>query len=176
MVRNAPYPSALAPQRGMTTIELLVVIALIGLLTALSVASYRYVIDRNRVASEVNGLLGDMQLARAEAIKQGLTVKACVSTNGATCTGQTTWQSGWIVIDSSSNVLRVQPPFTNSDTFVANNNLSSVSFNREGFALGLVAGTQVTLKNSAGLQSATRCLQLTTVGLMSVATYGGSCT
>ena len=75
--------------------------------------------NSNRIAAEINGLLGDLQFARAEAIKEGQTVTVCVSSNGATCAGAavSTWQNGWIVfsdvnndhtVDAGDAILRVQ--------------------------------------------------------------------
>ena len=98
--------------------------------------SFRYVTNSNRIASEINGLLGDLQFARAEAIKEGRTVTVCVSTDGATCANSTTWQSGWIVfsdptnvgvVDAGETILRVQTPFTSTDTFLASNTVSAIS-------------------------------------------------
>src|ERR1700722_2757820 len=131
-------------QTGFTLMELLMTIAIAAIVATIGIPSFQYVTNSNRVAGEVNGLLGDMQFARGEAIKEGQTVTVCVSTDGALCaTGTTTWNSGWLVFSDPNNnqqvapnepVLRVQTSFTGSDTFVANNNISAITFNREGFA------------------------------------------
>src|SRR5450755_2996973 len=83
--------------RGFTLLELLTVMTVAAILIAVAVPSYRYVTSANRIAAEVNGLLGDMQYARAEAIKEGQTVTVCVSSNNTSCSAATTWHSGWIV-------------------------------------------------------------------------------
>ena len=172
-------------QSGVTFIELLTVIVMAGILMSIGVGSYRFITDKNRVAGEVNGLLGDLQLARVEAIKEGLPVAVCVSTSGTACTGGTSWNKGWIVfvdangngtVDAGEAVLRVQASFTSTDTFTSTNGASIVTFNREGYAVGLVAGTLLTLHDAAGLTKVTRCLNLTMVGMMTVSTYGGACT
>ncbi len=84
---------------GFTLLETVVVMAIVGILMALAVPSYRYITNANRIAAEINGLLGDMQFARAEALKEGQTVTVCVSTSGTACDGASvsTWQNGWIV-------------------------------------------------------------------------------
>src|SRR5438874_1331083 len=91
--------------------------------------SYRYITNAYRMSAEVNGLLGDLQYARSEAIKEGQTVTTCVSTNGATCARGTNvnWGTGWIVFSDpnvnatpgAGGVLRVQGAFAGSvpDTF-----------------------------------------------------------
>lgn len=166
-------------------IELVTVMSIVAILTMIGIPSYRYVTNTNRIASEDNGLLGDLQFARAEAIKEGQTVSVCVSSDGASClANNTNWQMGWIVFsDPNGNaavdggtdtVLRVQQPFSGTDTFVASNNAAAISFNREGFATGLLNGTLITLHAAPVDNSSTRCLSVSLVGLMAVQTYGNN--
>ena len=169
--------------RGFTLLELITVMAVAAILMAIAIPSYMYVTSSNRIAAEVNGLLGDMQFARAEAIKEGQTITVCQSSDGATCTGATSWQNGWLVFfDVNGNhvvntgtdaILRVQSPFSNTgstDTFTANNAVSYVTFNREGFATGagIANGTLITLHSTPLNNDSTRCLSVTLVGLMTV--------
>jgi len=98
-------------------IELLVVIMIVSILMGVGVPSYRYVTNSNRLSAEVNGLLGDMQLARSEAIKQGLSVTVCASKDQVSCSQSSDWSSGWIVFtdpgdvgvkDADETILRTQ--------------------------------------------------------------------
>jgi type IV fimbrial biogenesis protein FimT len=169
-------------------LELVIVMAVAAILMALALPSYRYVTNANRIAAEVNGLLGDMQYARAEAIKEGQTVTVCVSNNtGTGCLGPnvTTWHLGWIVFsdvngdhtvaNGTDAILRVQSAFTSTDTFTANNSAGGyVTFNREGFAAGPANGALITLHAVPTNNASTRCLSLTLVGLMTVQTYNQS--
>jgi type IV fimbrial biogenesis protein FimT len=171
--------------RGVTLLEMLTVIAMICLLTAIGLPSYKYVTNRNRISAEVNGLLGDLQYARLEAIKEGQTVSVCVSSNSTSCLASSAWQNGWIVfsdvngngqLGAGDTVLKVQTPFGSTDTFAASNNIEWLTFNREGFAVGLpAAGALLTLHASPTNSSSTRCLSLTLVGMMTVLPYGGTC-
>jgi type IV fimbrial biogenesis protein FimT len=173
---------------GFTLLEVIVVMAIAAVLMAVAIPSYRYITNANRIAAEVNGLLGDMQFARAEAIKEGQTVTVCVANTGATAcagTGVATWQNGWIVFSdvngnaqvntgSGDTIFRVQAPFSGTDTFVANPAAGYVSFNREGFTTSNVAtaGLQISLHAVTANSASTRCLNITYVGLMTVQTYG----
>ena len=173
---------------GFTITELLMVIAISAILLVIGVPSFKYVTVSNRISTEVNGLLGDMQYARSMAIKQGLPVTVCASTDGANCNGGAAWQSGWIVfLDSNDDqtrqaseaVLRTQTSFSSTDTFVPDNGaFSAITFNREGYASTNAAVTVTLLLHDSTDNSAwTRCLAITPVGMLSTekATVG-NCT
>jgi type IV fimbrial biogenesis protein FimT len=160
-----------ARSSGFTMIELMMTIAIATIVMTLAIPSFRYVTNANRIASEINGLLGDMQFARAEAIKEGRSVTVCVSTDGSTCSvGNTDWKNGWIVFalpaTNPPNILRVQSTLSGTDTFSANNNIDAITFNREGYAGGLPAGTLITLHSTPTTDAWTRCLSLSLTGQM----------
>lgn len=171
-------------QRGFTMTELIVVVSIVGILMAVGAPSYRYVTTANRISSEVNGLLGDLQFARAEAIKQGQTVTACASVNGTSCAaGATDWRVGWIVfsdtgaigtVNGTDAVLHMQRGFTSTDTFGSNPAVNAITFNREGFAQGLGAADTLTLHDSTAARGYTRCLQITIVGSLATQVYDGA--
>ncbi len=82
--------------RGFTLIELLVTVAVLIVLLLVGVPEYRRMTENNRQVSAINSIVGDLNLARTEAVKQGRTVTLCGSTDGATC-DTANWESGWIV-------------------------------------------------------------------------------
>jgi type IV fimbrial biogenesis protein FimT len=170
---------------GFTLIEFITVMAIVGILMAIAVPSFKYTTTANRIAAEVNGLVGDLQYARAEAIKEGQTVIACASANGTSCSGADTWQTGWIVCSDPANdgacdftPLRVQAAFTSTDTFLASGATSVLTFNREGFAVALPGIVTIALHNAGTeITSYTRCIALSAVGILSVQSAGqGNCT
>jgi type IV fimbrial biogenesis protein FimT len=173
-----------APQTGVSMVELLIVLTIAAILLAIGTAAYRNVTASYRISSEINGLLGDMQYARSEAIKQGQNVAICVSTTGTDCAkNNTNWNLGWIVVASSATppttgnnaalVLRAQAAFSGTDT-LTDGVTSYISFDREGLALGLLTtmsgngGAVLPLHDAAHMASRTRCLQVTNVGNVSV--------
>ena len=173
-------------QTGFSVTELMVVVAIVAVLLAIGVPSYRSVTNSYRLSAEVNGLLGDLQYARSEAIKTGQPVTTCVSTDGATCAGggNVNWANGWIVftdpnanaaVGAGDTVLRVQSAFTgaNRDTFNATNNVNALTFNREGFA-STAAGfpnTTITLQEQTLNGAWTRCLVITPASPMTTQTH-----
>lgn len=82
---------------GFTLIELMVTIAVAVVILTLAVPGFRSIIQNNRAATQANDLVTALGLARSEAIKRGLTVSLCPSSDQATCTGGTAWEEGWIV-------------------------------------------------------------------------------
>jgi type IV fimbrial biogenesis protein FimT len=174
-------------QTGFSMTELMVVMAIVAILLGIGVPSYRYITNSYRMSAEVNGLLGDLQYARSEAIKEGQTVTVCVSTNRTTCTGGTAWANGWIVfsdlnasaqVDPGDTVLRVQGAFTGRipDTFNASNNVGLLTFNREGFATTAAGfpNTTITLQDSTNNGAWTRCLVIAPGTPLSTQTHVGN--
>lgn len=161
------------------------VMTIVGILTAIGLPSFKYVTASNRISSEINALLGDMQFARSQAIKQGLTVTVCSSTDGATCnTGGAgnTWNTGWIVfldsngdqqVDNGEQVIRVQPGFSSNDTLQSMGSLAAVTYNRLGYAPTWNSQTiNIALHDANTLSTYTRCLAITASGSVSTEKAG----
>jgi type IV fimbrial biogenesis protein FimT len=169
---------------GFTLIEMLTVTSITAVLLVIGIPSFKYVTQSNRSSSEINGLLGDMQFARAEAIREGQTVTVCPSTDGLNCKLTTSWQTGWIVfsdtgvigtVDGTDQILKMQRAFTSQDALASDNAVQLVTFSRDGFALGLPSPITVTLHDSTLNARFTRCLSLTIVGGLSTQ-IGGTLT
>jgi type IV fimbrial biogenesis protein FimT len=176
---------------GFTLMELLTALAVGSMLFAVGIPSYKYITNRNRVAAEINSLLGDLQFARAEAIKEGQDVTVCQSSDGTTCTGSTSWDRGWVVFsDPNQNQLtdfgetrfRTQSAFTGSDTLVASLTTggagpTAVTFSREGFlTLGPGVASIFTLHTTPANTAYARCLLVSVVGQLTVELTGtGTC-
>lgn len=179
-----------ASQAGFTLVELLVVMVIVVILMAIGAPSYRYVTTANRVSTEANTLLGDLQYARSEAVREGQPVTVCISKTGTSCdAASTSWQEGWIVFSDlngnqtvdtgtpSDTVLRVRNAFSSTDTYSSSNSDYGVTFTRDGFAQNLgSAGLTVTLHDSSSSQNYTRCLDISTAGMMSVQTHSSDST
>jgi type IV fimbrial biogenesis protein FimT len=171
-------------QSGVTMVEMIVTMTIAGILLGMGVSSYKYVTKSNRSSGEINALLGDMQFARYEAVKEGLNVKICPTSSASTttCLASSTWSNGWIVLSNAGSgtagtsiVLRRQLPFSSfnsTDTLTSPNANQTVTFNREGFATGLTAVAVFSLHDSTNSASFTRCLMLGISGALATAQGG----
>lgn len=123
---------------GFTVIELMITLFIASMLVAIAVPSYELLITRNRLVSQLNQFVASLHLARSEAIKRGLNVRACTSSDGATCVTTGNWDQGWIVrVDGPNTVLTIHPAFTSGDTLTGDTNTSNaVRFDRNGLAVG----------------------------------------
>ena len=176
-IRPKARGAGFARTAGFTMIEMMMTIAIATIVMTLAIPSFRYITNANRISAEINGLLGDMQFARAEAIKEGQGVTVCVSTDHTTCAANDTdWEHGWIVVSSlpAVGVLRVQNQFSSTDTFQSLT-LSTVTFNREGYAAGIAnGGSLITLHDSTATSAWTRCLSLSFSGQMTTEMVNGT--
>ncbi len=162
--------------------EVVVTMAIAAILIGIGAPSFRYITTSDRISGEVNSLLGDMQYARAEAIKEGQTVSVCAAaSNDTSCSGSDTWNTGWLVFSGSgsqpagsADILLVRGAFNGGDSFEPLDGTTSVvHFNREGFAPGVAAGAVTfQLHDSSDKSTYTRCLYLTLMGMPTTQTYG----
>lgn len=115
-------------QRGLTLFELMVTVMIVAVLGALALPNFGSAMRRGRMTTEVNELLGAINLARTEAITRAAPVSICPSADGAACSGDaTTWNGGWMVFVDYANpgevdggdgdvVLRVWPKINSKDS------------------------------------------------------------
>jgi type IV fimbrial biogenesis protein FimT len=171
---------------GFSLTELVIVMSIVGILATIGIPTFKYVTASNRIASEINGLLGDLQFARSEAVKEGESVTVCIAnTNGSGCSTSSNgaWQNGWIVfLDSNGDhivqtgeaVLKIQPAFSSTDTFVASPaTLTWVTYNRMGYGpTGNSATILIQLHDLTANSAWIRCLAVNPIGSAVTEKYG----
>jgi len=89
---------------GLTLIELLVTLAVAVTLALLAAPLFNSFTSGNASKSADNLLARQLLMARSEAIKRGIPVSLCPSSDGATCTGGTDWSVGWIAFTDAGTV------------------------------------------------------------------------
>ena len=164
----------LGAQRGVTLMELLVVIAIVGVTLSLALPSFNDSIERNRVVSTVNEMVGAMSLARAEAIRTNQTATFCSSDDQTTCGG--TWADGWIALadldgDSVMDVLRTGTVSAKDAVTAA---ATRIDFNQRGLKILPAGATTIAIQPTACVAGKPhrRVVSITATGGVSVANHG----
>lgn len=118
--------------RGFTLMELIVTLAVLAIMTTLAIPSFRTTIMNNRLTTQANEFITDINIARSEAVKQGNTI-TITSKNG------TNWANGWTITDSGGNTLRVHG--AQDGTITLTGSAGTVTYQRTGF---ISSGTALT--------------------------------
>lgn len=82
---------------GFTIIELMITIAIVAVLATIAAPSLRDLVKNSRMTSLANEFMTDLNVARGEAVKRGVRMAICPSSNGTSCTSSTGWKDGWVV-------------------------------------------------------------------------------
>ena len=104
----------LAPRAGgMTLWELMLTVAVAATLVGIGVPSFRTLALDARMTSDVNALVGSVQLARSESAKRGRSVIVCKTADRSRCGGaELEYDAGWIVFVNEDDRL---PPVRSTD-------------------------------------------------------------
>ncbi|CAN5259610.1 GspH/FimT family pseudopilin [soil metagenome] len=88
--------------KGFTLIELLITIGIITLIFTISTPLLHNTVAKNHAATEINRIVGAINLARHEAIKHHAIITLCASVDGHSCHGN--WHEGMILfLDKKGN-------------------------------------------------------------------------
>jgi type IV fimbrial biogenesis protein FimT len=78
-----------------------VAIAMVAL--GFAIPSFQQVLLDARLTAAANALVADVQFARTETLKSGITAVLCQSNDHATCSGERDFTGGWIVYANHDN-------------------------------------------------------------------------
>lgn len=89
---------ARCPRRlnAFTLVELMITLAVTVIVLSVAVPSYR-ILAAGNITTAINTMAAHLHLARSEAIKRGIQVILCPSTDGKTCLDEFEWQKGFMV-------------------------------------------------------------------------------
>lgn len=151
----------------------MVTVAVAAILLAIAVPSLTVFIQNSREDSEADSLISSLEYARSEAVKRDANVEVCASTDNATCSGATGWQTGWIVVTTATpaTVLQASPALGGGNTLSAAFNgagVSDVIFQPNGFVsaaagAGQYKTTYFTLCDARGAKYA-RDIEVSAIG------------
>lgn len=146
IVRQKMPLVCLSKNFGFTLIELIVTLTVAAILLTIAVPGMSRFIQANRLTSAANELIGDLALARSEALKRGTNTGVCKSGGGATCAGSgAAWGSGWIVFvdvdqdrawSASDILLRTREPLPSGTAVTASTGSNDpIIYGQQGQAL-----------------------------------------
>lgn len=89
----------LRTSKGFTLIELMVTVVVIGVVAAIAFPNFQNLIRSNRIATAHNELIGLVNLARSDAIRNNQGGAVCGSSTGTSCDGK--WAVGMLAFSDS---------------------------------------------------------------------------
>ncbi len=109
---------------GFSLIELMVTLSVASIVMMVAIPSFQSTVSNNRMTAAVNEFVRTLNMARSEALKQGVRVTVCKSSNPTVvqpaCTTSGGWEQGWVafvdrdaddVVDYSTDLSVDETPF-----------------------------------------------------------------
>lgn len=180
---------------GVTMIELIVTIALGVIVSLVVIPNMTELIARNRCVASVNQLVGALAMARNEAIKRGVRVTLCKTSNPAAdlaaCDSSASWEDGWILYVENTHIagnllgeidgidvrLRKFQPMSGVTISTGENYGKGVYYSANGVVGGIKSSNAATLGNdtfqlqSDGIKT---CVTINRIGRVSIRKEGES--
>jgi type IV fimbrial biogenesis protein FimT len=130
-------------QQGLTLPELVITLAVLSILIASSASPLRHFIQENRMATTVNQFVTALHLARSEAVKHGLRVVLCPSSDGHNCGDSQEWVNGWILFasndrehDANERLLQTGSPLSTGIRMNSSNHRKRIVYQPDGTSPG----------------------------------------
>lgn len=160
-----------ARAHGFTLVEMIIVLVVAAILMAVAAPNLAVFLKNNKRTTVINEMVTAFNLARSEAIKRGTSVRVCASTDLATCTGGSSFASGFIAITGcagAGTLVRVFDPDISSPTTLrgwdgSGGAVSAVCYQANGFPSVLVSGIHFNYCDDRGV-SAARAVVLSPTG------------
>lgn len=124
---------------GFSLVELLVSMMVVAILLGFAAPSFRTMLMDNRLLTEVDSLITDLNYARNTALNRNVTITVCPISTPNTPVCGSEWRQGWMVIDRNTHtILQSHSLATNAPTLssvaIAGASTNLVEFNPRGLA------------------------------------------
>lgn len=156
---NTPLVKTDRRYTGFTLVELIITLTIAGILLALAVPAMQTFILDQRLTTQANDFIADLNLARSEAVRRAASVTVCKqggTVASPSCSTSAAWSVGRIVyvdtdsdstLDSSETVLRVRESLdgTSNTLNAIPSSTNSIVFAGTGLTT-LSSGTEIAMR------------------------------
>lgn len=163
-------------QAGFTLVELMITLAVAIIVLAVGIPMYGSIVANNRAVAQANMFVTALNMAKSEAVAQGIPVAVCanasatnVTASSLTCGGSGDWANGWFVFqdvdsdatrDSSETVLKLWQALEPGSNVTAS--VGFVRYSSIGENTGSATDFELTQDETKGNQ--TRCVFVNAMG------------
>lgn len=187
---NTPFINFNRRKNGFTLVELIITLTVAGVLLALAAPAINTFVLDQRLTTQANDFIADLNLARSEAIRQASSMVICKqggSVSSPSCSTSAAWGAGWVVfvdansdgaLASNESVLRVRQSLDGNNTLNAiPSTTNSIVFSSTGFTT-LSSDTEIAMRfcDSRGASKAVTVLVNFTGRARTDRTVAASCT
>ena len=130
-------------RNGFTLPELLVTLGVASILIAGASSGFSWLIQENRMATEINRFVSVLHLARSESVKQARRVVLCPSADGENCGNSSEWNSGWLLFrsgdrehDADEQLIQQGTPLPAGIRLNASNHRKRIIYQQDGSSGG----------------------------------------
>ena len=130
-------------QGGTTLPELLVAMTVITILATGGTSAMGWLIQENRMITDINRFVTVLHLARNEAAKHARRIVLCPSADGEHCGNSSEWRSGWILFqsddrerDADEPLIRIGSPLQTGIELYASNHRKRIVYQQDGSSGG----------------------------------------
>jgi type IV fimbrial biogenesis protein FimT len=136
--QDRPFINNRGKTAGFTLIELIITIAIVAIMAAWAIPSFQTFIRDQRLITQSNDVISDVNLARSEAIRRGANITVCPTVDPSAaapvCAAANDWTTGrFIFLVTTGEVLKVREAVSGSsagNTLTADAN--SITFEPNG--------------------------------------------
>ena len=149
-------PSSGRNSGGFTLVEMLITLSVIGVLLAIAAPSLRQMMLNHGIRTASFDLFSSLEYARSEAIKRN----ALVSVKP-----DSTWSTGWKVVDSSNNLLRSWTATSTVTVSTTPSSIAAITFGKDGHVTTPSAVPKLQLDPTTTMNGVdSRCISLDLIG------------